>query len=153
MPHLTPFEKHIILKSYTNHPTHATLSSIARDFCISGGASTIKKWLNQWNGTVQSLQRKSGSGRPKLLTSTQVKDYITQPIRNKNRSYKTVHYTELQSSIQHKTGKEVSLRSIQRYGKQELAIKHKQTKKRTADERNHIHHITMPTHLSVRLIL
>ncbi len=51
---------------------------------------------------MESLERKQGSGRPKILSSTQVKNYIQIPFRNKNRSHQPVHYTQLLPSVQKK---------------------------------------------------
>jgi hypothetical protein len=45
-----------------------------------------------------------------------------------------VHYTELLPSVRQKTGADVSLRSLQRYGKEQLRARDKKTKKRTSAE-------------------
>jgi hypothetical protein len=49
-----------------------------------------------------------------------------------------VHYTTLLPAVRAKTGKELSLRTLRRYGKEQLA-KQKRSKKRTADESKSIH--------------
>ena len=64
----------------------------------------------------------------------------TTAIRDKNRAHRPVHYPELVSSIEAKTGTSVSARTVRRYGKQELGVKQKRTVKRTAAERKHTHH-------------
>ena len=56
------------------------------------------------------------------------------PILAANRAHRAVHYTELLPEVRQKTGTEVSLRSLQRYGKEELGARDKHSKKRTADE-------------------
>jgi transposase len=142
MPCLTPNEKHNILTLYYNKQHKHTFDSLAKQFNIKGGRRTIINWHKKWNGTVESLERKQGSGRPKVLSSTQVKNYIQIPIRNKNRSHQPVHYTQLLPSVQKKTNTNVSLRSIQRYGKEELGAKQKRTKKRTADESKPAQHLS-----------
>jgi hypothetical protein len=50
-----------------------------------------------------------------------------------------VHYTTLLPAVRAKTGKELSLRTLRRYGKEQLGAKQKRSKKRTADESKSIH--------------
>ena len=135
MPQLTPKQKHDILTIYSSNNNTHSFESLAHQYNIKGGKNVVWRWYREWDGTPQSLERKVGSGRPTILTPLQVNDHIRMPIRNKNRSYKPIHYPQLHSSIQQKTGKEVSLRTIQRYGKEKLDVKQKRTKKRTAQER------------------
>jgi len=134
MPQLTPNQKHNILTIYSSENNTHTLASLARQYSLQGGGRLIQNWYKQWNGTPQSLERKKGSGRPFVLTSQQVDKYIRMPIQNKNRSCKPVHYPQLHTSIQQKTGKQMSLRTIQKIGKEKLGVKQKRTKKRTAQE-------------------
>ena len=139
MPHLSPKQKHNILKLYTPNDRNHSFESLARHYFIKGGNRVLQNWYRQWNGTPQSLERKRGSGRPKLLTSKQVKDYIQIPIRNKNRSSVPVHYPDLLPSITEKTGKKFSLRTLRRIGHDQLGAKQKRTNKRTAAESKHTH--------------
>jgi transposase len=130
----TPQLKHHILTQYRANDRDWSFQSLAVTYGIKGGKSTIKKWHQQWNGTPQSLERKVGSGRPSLLTNTQVYKYISQPIIKKNRQHKPIHYTKLLPSIQSKTGHpDISLRTVQRIGKQ-LQIKKTRGIKRCAEE-------------------
>lgn len=137
MHQLTSNLKHHILTLYQPRNRNRSFQSLAHQYNIKGGKQVIQKWYKQWNGTPQSLERKKGSGRPKLLTSTEVREYIKRPIRNKNRSCIPVHYPQLLSSIHEKTGKQISIQTLRRIGKQQLGVKQKRTKKRTADESNH----------------
>jgi len=134
MPHLTAQQKHDILKLYSSHDHNYSFAALAQQYNIKGGRQVVENWYHQWTGSPKSLERKKGSGRPPVLTSQQVNDYIRTPIRNKNRSFKPIHYPQLHSSIQQKTGKQISLRTIQNYGKEKLGVKQKRTKKRTAQE-------------------
>ncbi len=135
MHHLTPQQKHDILKLYSPYDHTRSFAALSQQYNIKGGERVIRNWYHQWTGSPKSLERKRGSGRHKLLTSQQVKDLIQIPIRNKNRSFKPVHYPQLHSSIQQKTGKQMTLRTVQKIGKEELGVKQKRTKKRTAQER------------------
>jgi len=134
MPHLTATAKHHILLEYSpRSPTHS-LAALAARHGIAGGKSTLSRWLARWDGTPRSLQEQQRSGRPRTLSSAQVSRHIRAPILAANRAHRAVSYTQLLPSVQAKTGKELSLRTLQHYGRQELGAKQKHTKKRTAAE-------------------
>ena len=57
-----------------------------------------------------------------------------KPILAANRKHRPISYTQLLPSVQAATGSQLSLRTLQRYGKEELQVKSKATKKRTAVE-------------------
>ena len=135
MPQLTPKQKHDILTIYSQNKTKHSFESLAHRYNIKGGRNVIWRWYQQWDGTPQSFERKKGSGRHTKLTPQQIKDYIQIPIRNKNRSFKPIHYPQIHSSILQKTDNQLSLRTVQRYGKKKLGVQQKRTKKRTAQER------------------
>lgn len=139
MPHLTPNQKHNILMLYHPNDSNHTFRALADEYNIKGGRKVIENWYHQWTGTPQSLERKRGSGRHKLLTSKQVKDYIQIPIRNKNRANVPIHYPELLPSITEKTGKQISVRTLRRIGHDQLGAKQKRTNKRTAVESKYTH--------------
>lgn len=101
---------------------------------MAGGAEVVRRWHQQWNGSAASLQEKKSTGRPRILTRAEVQGVVATPIRQKNRSHQPVHYNQLQPEVEEKTGKQVSVRTIQRYGKEELKGKLKHGKKRTCDE-------------------
>jgi len=134
MKHFCAELKQHILTQYASQPSSHSFSSLAAT--IEGGISpsTVRNWYHQWDGTQQSLVHKKGAGRPRLLNKAQVNSYIRTPIRNKNRSHHAASYTQLLPSVQQKTGVDVSLRSLRRYGKRDLHVKMIHTKKRTADE-------------------
>jgi transposase len=142
MPQLTSNQKHDILVRCANKNSHESIVSVARAYNLKGGSRVIRKWRQEWDGTPASLERKSGSGRPRLLSSAQVRQYIQLPIRNKNRGHTPVHYPQIQDTIKRKTGKQISLRSTQRYGREEAGVKQKRTVKRTAAESKHTRGIT-----------
>jgi hypothetical protein len=116
------------------------MKSLSQQYNIKGGSKTMSRWLQQWDGSPESLERREGSGRHTILTPQEVKDTIQLPIRNKNRSFKLVHYTDLLPSVTQKTGKEISVETIRRIGREQLGVKQKRTKKRTAQERKQTQH-------------
>jgi transposase len=142
MPQLTPNEKHDILTLYSSNDHRYTKKSLSEQYNIKGGRMTISRWLQQWDGTPESLERKESSGRPTLLTSKQIRDTIQLPIRNKNRSSQPIHYPDLLPSITKKTGKKISVETIRRIGREQLGIKQKRTNKRTTVESKHTHTFT-----------
>lgn len=137
MVRFTPDLKHHILTQYTPNTRGHGFLALAGRFGVRGGAKTIQYWYRRWDGTPGSLQRKPGSGRPRVLTRSQVRQYIGTPIRRSNRAHRPVHYNQLQASVQSAAAKPVSLRTIRRYGQQELRAIVKRTKKTTTLEREY----------------
>jgi transposase len=134
MSSFTPQLKHHILKHYSVHSRDRSFAALARLYAVPGGKQTVQQWHRRWNGSAASLENKARSGRPRTLTRRQVNDYIRTPIKNKRRAHATVHYPDLLPALRQKIGKQISLRTLQRYGKEELGIKLKHTQRRTASE-------------------
>lgn len=139
MGKFTPYLKHHILSQYSSNSTRDTFASLAAQYHIHGGASTICRWMKKWNGTPQSLERKNGSGRKCKLDNRQMNNYIRTPINNKRRGHHAVHYPDLMPTICRKLSTPISLRTIQRYGKDRLGVKLIRTKKKTLHECEYIH--------------
>lgn len=72
-----------------------------------------------------------------MLSSAQVSRHVRAPILAANRAHRAVHYTDLLESVKEKTGKEISVQTLRRYGKEECAAKQRHSKKRSADESEH----------------
>lgn len=85
----------------------------------------LRGWLQRWDGSAASLERKQGSGRARVLSAAQVSRHVRAPLLAANRAHRAIHYTDLLPSVRQKTGKQLSLRSLQRYGKEELGAKQK----------------------------
>jgi transposase len=134
MKQFTPEQKHEILLEYQPRSSTHSFPALARRHAVAGGERTIKNWFAQWKHTIASLQHKRGAGRPRILTHAEVQRYIATPIRRKNRLHQPVHYTDLQSTVEEQTDKQVSPRTIRRYGKEELGGRLKHGKKRTVEE-------------------
>jgi len=134
MPHLTPQLKHHILLQLPSHPHASDFQQLAELHGIRGGRVVVWRWWRRWKQNRQPLQRKAGTGKAPLLTPSEVSRYIRAPILAANRSHRAIHYPTIHKSLQCKTGKEVSLRTVRRYGKEQLRVKQKRTTKRTTDE-------------------
>lgn len=139
MSSFTPQQKHNILTHYSAHQRGAGFKALARRFAVQGGHKLIREWHARWDGTPVSLEHKGGAGRPRVLSTRQVQQHVRAPILRANQAHTAIHYTDLRASIQRKTGKSPSLRTVQRYGKEEQGAKQKHTKKRTAVESEYIH--------------
>jgi transposase len=137
MPTYSSDLKHHILSQYRPYSPHHSFHALA--LSVGGGlsASTISDWYSRWDGTPQSLERKAGSGRPRIMTRAQMAQQILPRVRSANRRHEAVHYTTIKPAVERAIGKSISLRTIQRYGKKILHIKDKKTKKRTAVERRY----------------
>lgn len=139
MQHFSAEAKHHILLEYAPSDTTHTFAALANRHAIAGGKRTVQRWHQRWDGTPASLQRKPGTGRARALSAAQVRRHIAGPIRNSNRAARAVRYTELLPQVQAATGAQLSLRTLQRYGKEEAGGRSTRGKKRTAAESEHTH--------------
>jgi hypothetical protein len=139
MKQLTPEVKHSILTHYTSPLNRDALPTILSLHDVSATRQSVEYWRKQWNGTIDSLRHKEGAGRPRVLSEAQVRRHIAAPIRNSNRTGRPIHYTQLLPSVQAATHTNVSLQTIQRYGKQDCNAKNIRGRKRTVDESKYIH--------------
>ncbi len=134
MPHLDASAKHHILLEYSPRCPSRSFAALARRHSIAGGKATVQKWHSRWDGTSRSLERKEGSGHAPLLTRAEVSRHVRTPILAANRAHRAVSYTELLPEVQRKTGKQLSIQTLRRYGREVLGARDKHTKERTADE-------------------
>jgi hypothetical protein len=134
MPHLSAEAKHHILLEYSPHDTTRSFAALARRHAVKGGARLLRLWHRKWNGTPSSLQERPRSGRPRVLSKSQVARHIATPIRAANRAHRAIHYPDLLARVRAATGKNLSLRAVQRYGEEELGARQRRGIKRTADE-------------------
>jgi hypothetical protein len=134
MSHLSAEAKHHILLEYAARDTTRSFAALARRHAVTGGARTVQRWHQRWDGTPASLQRKEGTGKAPILSSAEVSRHVRAPILAANRAHRPVHYTTLLPSVKAKTGKELSIQTLRRIGKQQLRAKQKLSKKRTAGE-------------------
>lgn len=139
MPQFSADAKHAILLEYQPRSRTHSFAALAARHGVVGGKRTVQRWFEQWDGTVRSLQHKKGAGRPRALSRAQVSRDVREPILAANRAHRAVHYTQLLPRAQQASRTNLSLRTLQRYGKQELGVKQKHGTKRTADESEPTH--------------
>jgi transposase-like protein len=135
----TAEEKHRILLEYHSNVRGRGFASLAKRFGIQGGKAVIYRWYQQWRQDISSLQTRKRSGRRRVLTPAEVTAYITTPLKRKNRKSTAIHYTDIHTSIKQRTGKEVSIQSVRRYGHRDLKAKEKKCQKRTSRECKYSH--------------
>lgn len=143
MKQLNAEAKHHILLEYAPHDATRSFTALARRHGVTGGARLLRLWYSRWDGSPAPLQHRHGAGRPRTFSRQQVQQHIRTPILRSNRTARTVKYTELLPRVQQNSGTQISLRTLQRYGKEELGARCTRGKKRTAEEREllHIHRI------------
>jgi len=130
----TTFKDHVLREYCPGNRGHS-FGALARRFGITGCESVVRTWYHRWKGSPQSLARKPGSGGRYVLTSNQVERYILRPIERRNQQHQPVHYTQLKESVQTAVGHSVSLRTIQRRGKEMVGCRVQSTIPRTPQER------------------
>lgn len=134
MKHLSPPHKHSILLEYQPYSHAHSFAALAARHGIAGGARVVQRWHSVWDGTAASLAEKRKSGRPRILSTREVHRYVAPPIRAKNRSARRVHYPDIQPTVEEKSGKQMSPRTLRRYGEEALGARQTHGKKRTAEE-------------------
>lgn len=139
MKQLSPSTKHSILLEYRPYSTTHSFAALARRHGVAGGGEVVRRWHQRWDGSAASLQRRKGGGRPRSLSSRQVQQHVRAPILAANRAHKSLHYTKLLPAVRRKTGNDLSIQTLRRYGKEELGAKQRRGKKRTAEESECIH--------------
>ena len=70
-----------------------------------------------------------------MLTPAQVARLIVKPIRRCNRNHVAVEYPELKERVEQEVGHSVSVRTIQRYGREEGKVQDQTTIARAPMER------------------
>jgi transposase len=134
MKHFTAAQKHeILLEHRRNSRTHS-FAALAARHNVAGGEDVVRKWHSRWDGSAASLEEKHRPGRPRILSREEVDQYVAPKIRAKNRAHQRVHYSDILEEVEEESGKELSLRTAQRYGEEDLKARKKRGKKRTADE-------------------
>jgi transposase len=119
----TSIFKHNVLEEYRPGVYGCGFKSLAKRFKIKGGHKLIMDWYRQWDGTVESLDRRYKGGRPRTLTTNEVKHYVLDFVNMMNSQHKPVNYRMVQSNVEAALNKMVPLSTIQRYGKEECGLK------------------------------
>jgi transposase len=139
MMQLSAQQKHDILVHCEHRQQGETEVDVAAQHGASVSRETIWRWRRRWDRTPQSLEHAPTSGRPRILTPSQVSRHVRAPILAANRRHEAVSYAKLLPSVRQKTRTKIALRTLQQLGKEQLQIKSRTTRKRTRDERQYTH--------------
>lgn len=134
MIRLTAQQKHDILVHIRNRRNDENPVTVAAQYGVILDRKTVWRWQQKWTGTPQSLEHRRGAGRSPILTPVQVTRYIHRPILAANRSHRAINYPKIHQLVQEKTGKSISLRTIQSIGHDKLHARKILSRKRTRDE-------------------
>ncbi|CAF4035503.1 unnamed protein product, partial [Rotaria sordida] len=94
-------------------------------------------WYRQWDGTVDSLNQESKGGRARTMTQQEVKVYILEFVKSMNNKSVYVDYKKVHAHMKFVLKREVSIRTLRRYGKESGIKWKKKTREitlRDADE-------------------
>ena len=58
MPHLTPKQKHDILKLYSPYDRNNSFEALAKQFNIKGGGRVVQNWYYQWEWNTSISREK-----------------------------------------------------------------------------------------------
>jgi transposase-like protein len=129
----TAEEKHNILSHYIPGQKGSGSVAVAKQFGIKDH-SIILYWYKQWDGTPESLEKKTHSNRKRKLTEEESNKYVRDVMVKKHRQRVAVSYPEVVEAVKRGTGKEVQLRTIQRYGHDDYGFTSKQTSRKLEEE-------------------
>ncbi len=132
--YFTADQKQLILEQYSPRDRIHSFSALAQQFRVAGGKGTVQRWYKHWNGTVESLQHRKRSGRPSVLKKEERRRHVLQPIQRRNRSHHPILYPELLSRVVTNSGRQLSLRTLRRYGKKDEGIKYRRTMATTVNQ-------------------
>jgi transposase-like protein len=125
--------KQYVYKQYRAGDRSAGPTALARDFDLSD-PSLVKSWLKKWDGTPQSFENKHPPGRKRKLTEEESKQHVLDFVRKKNRIGDHVDYNDVQKEVKKRTGKDVGISTLKRYGHQHHGITNKQTTRKLITE-------------------
>lgn len=103
MKQLSADVKHAILLEYVPRSSTHNFAALASRHAIAGGWRVVHRWFERWDGSAESLKRRSGGGRPRRLTRAQVRQYVRVPIIRANRAHRAVHYSTMLPEVRQRT--------------------------------------------------
>jgi transposase len=115
--------KQEVLSHYHEGQRRSGFAALATRFQVRGGSRTIRRWFNQWDGSIASLQQQQSMGRPAILQPAEIQQHIGTLVQSHNRHHQSIHYTDLLGPVRAATHTSLSLRTLQRYGKKDYISK------------------------------
>jgi transposase len=124
--HYDPSFKQRVLEWYEEQDPKPSWRAVAEHWRVKS-ENSVRQWYADWDGTVESLARKHGGGRKRKLTEEESKAHIKDFVIEKNREGKAVCYADAQKRVKEETGKDVSVRTVRRYGLKDHGLTYKWT--------------------------
>ena len=119
--------KHAVLQHYKEKTRGSGFLALAKRFDIKGGKEVVRGWFARWNGRVESLGRRTGSGRPQILTQSEKKTHILKFVERMNKKGEPVDYPAVLVNVREKTNKQISLSQLRHIGRHEFNLRWKKT--------------------------
>jgi transposase len=140
----SPQLKQLVVDKFLSSQPKKSFRKIEREFEVgNGNGKTVGRWVKQYNGNIFSLMPIEHKGRPTNLTKHQVNFHIKNKIDKKNKRARPINYSTLYDSLPKKIRKQISLRQVQRIGRETLKGRKQKCVKRTLDECSILMHIVL----------
>ena len=123
----TPQQIQSILEEHEPRVRGKGIRALAKKHKVQGGHNLIKYWLSKWDGTVESLETVSGGDHRSILTNQEKNKYVDRYITRRSKKG-AVQYPEVKVHIENKTGKNISLPTVQRTARTWTHIKKSQAR-------------------------
>jgi transposase-like protein len=125
--------KRSVLSEYLPGVKGAGFAALAKRFHVKGGAMLVRSWWIAQKRN-ESLTKRTRPHRAGKLSPAEIGAYIREFVTAKNQSKVAVDYGDVQAHVKKKTGKDISLRTIQRLGRQKANLTWKQTSRSLISE-------------------
>jgi transposase len=135
--------KHNILLQYRPHVRGCGFAALAKKHNVKGGARLVQLWYRGWNRSPESLKKQTTSHKPRILEAVEVKQHIRDYVEEQNQQAEPVGYKEVKEHVDQEIEKEVSMRTIQRYGKRDAMLSYKRTTRKLHIESEYTSHPCM----------
>lgn len=89
--------------------------------------SVVRKWVSQYNGTKESLTKQTRPNNKRKMTLEESEEHINKFVAKKNKAGEAVDYGMVKKEVKEQLDKDVSLRTLQRYGHEDHGLTYKRT--------------------------
>jgi transposase len=87
----------------------------------------VKYWVEKYKETKGEMKNRAGGNRKRKLDDEECEEHVRKFVVQNNRDGIAVTYKDVQNNVKKRTRKDVSLRTVQRYGKELCALVWKRT--------------------------
>lgn len=128
MTKYSPAYKERVVREYQKGVRGRGFAALSKRFKIP--KSVIEDWWKKWiqaGQTIEAFAEEVGGDRKSVLTEKEKERYILDFVSHKNAKGEAVDYPDVHAYVVNCTQKDISIRSVQRIGKEEMGISWKQT--------------------------